>query len=127
MTTARKAAAVQSIQSLGRDVAQPAIKPTGSELSAPLESLLSYVEDLRRNNYELACAALVTLKGVNMIDLVYDDRLISKLCQLNQFITRQLIRKHLELALGEPTEETIDYALMELENEGLIGPGVDSI
>lgn len=83
-------------------------------------------EESRFNSYELACAALVTLKGVNLIDLVYDDRVISKLCLLTQAVTRKLIKKHLELGLGKPTEETIDHVLMELENENLIGPGTDS-
>lgn len=83
-------------------------------------------DDRSHNNYELACAALVTLKGVNMIDLVYDDRVISKLCLLSQAVTTKLIRKHLELRLGKPTEKTIDDALMELENEGQLGPDTDS-
>jgi hypothetical protein len=97
----------------------------------------------RLNSYDAAFAALVSLKqGALMaqqnwvegdeepivpIDYVYDDRLISKLCQLTYAVTEELIRKHIELRLGLPTEETIDQALMELENENVIGSGTDSI
>lgn len=81
----------------------------------------------RLTSYDEAYDALVTLKDIKVVDLVYDDRLISRLCQLTHGVTEKLIKKHRELHLGQPTEETIDYALMELENENQLGFDADSI
>lgn len=100
-------------------------------------------QEYRLNSYDQAFVALVAIKKAALmvqqnwvegdeeplapIDYVYDDRLISKLCQLTHAVTMELIKKHTELGLGLPTEESIDRVLMELENENVIGSGTDSI
>jgi hypothetical protein len=92
----------------------------------PLETPLLAGAEPRVNGYDFARAALVDLKGSNTIDLVHDDRVIGVLAGLSPWVTRKLVKKHKELRLGYPTEESIDRALVELENESQLGPDIDS-
>jgi len=108
--------------SVAREVPAP-------DLSGPMQVAVAGPcdESSRLNSCDLAREALFELKEVKVIDLVYDDRLISKLCHLSRAVTRKFIEKHQALRLGSPTEDTIDRVLIELENENVIGSGTDSI
>lgn len=90
------------------------------------------IDDARLNTDYTAGAAIIAMKSACTsdpvyIDVVTDDRVMGRLCRLTCGVTKKLIRTHIELKLGKPTEDTIEIALIELENQNIFGSGTDEI
>lgn len=83
---------------------------------------------LRNNRYAEAVEALFTLKGKRVVDMSCDDEVLSQLQEMSPRVTKFVIARYPREAQRERLMIDIIMAILQdLEDEGVLGPGTDSI
>jgi hypothetical protein len=75
-----------------------------------------------RNAYGDAVAAVMQLAGNEIISRAAKKRAISRLIGLPRRLTRLIVERHARMKAGCPVDESIEAILLEIENEGILGP-----
>ncbi len=75
-----------------------------------------------RNAYGDAAAAVTLLAGSASISRAIRARAIDRLIGLPRRLTRMIVERHVRMKADCPVDELIEAILLEIENEGVLGP-----